>query len=92
MNKFKKTKIPRFDEESFKIFTEGSNEGKKTPMSELDKDASPTKTFTITINDYDLGVLRKLKAIEERSQRKIASRLLSKALREELNKIESELE
>ena len=51
-------------------------------LENLNPSEKAKQTFTVPINEYDLTILRLLKDIEDRSQRKIAERLFSKALRE----------
>lgn len=54
---------------------------KNKPWEKYDPDAHIDTGYTVPLNDYDLEILRALKVIEDRSQTKIATRLLSHALR-----------
>ena len=49
----------------------------------LSPDDTADQSFTVPINEYHLNILRLLKEKEQRSQRKIAERLLAKAIRDQ---------
>lgn len=57
----------------------------------LSPDDTADQSFTVPINEYHLNILRLLKEKEQRSQRKIAERLLAKAIREQWDFYNTEL-
>lgn len=92
MNKFKAMKKNKVDEKKLDNFVKGADNHdvviqSKKPWEKFDPNEKAAKGFSVQINDYDLEILRFLKEHEDRSQRKIAQRLLSKTLREEINTI-----
>jgi hypothetical protein len=54
----------------------------------LDKKTKPTKSFTVPLNDYELGLLRQLALRLDRSQRYVARKVLVKTLEKELEELE----
>lgn len=52
---------------------------------DIDINAKPTRSFTVPLNEYELGLLKQLAKQKDRSQRYISRKLLVKILEQELN-------
>jgi hypothetical protein len=52
---------------------------------QIDISAKPTRSFTVPLNEYELGLLQQLAKKLDRSQRYMARKLLVKMLEDELN-------
>ena len=78
-----KTKVNKVKELERKIDAFGKNAPLHTsddaPL-QISPDEKPNKGFTIPLNEYELGLLRKLQKHEQRSMRVIARRIFKDAL------------
>jgi hypothetical protein len=52
---------------------------------DIDINAKPTRSFTVPLNEYELGLLKQISNQLDRSQRYISRKLLVKVLEQELN-------
>jgi hypothetical protein len=77
----KKQQAPKKDANSKAVdeFIEGAAE-RQGIMPKLDPDASPTKSFTFPLNEYELKQLQDLSDETDISMRKLARRLIVKGL------------